>query len=69
VTYGSPSPYVSGDTPPMVYDHSNPPTSAPAPSPADCREYQSQVVIGGRRQTAYGTACRQPDGTWRTTAP
>ncbi len=30
-----------------------------------CREYQTSVVIDGRTQTAYGTACRQPDGTWR----
>ncbi|MGH7186610.1 MAG: RT0821/Lpp0805 family surface protein [Pseudomonadota bacterium] len=32
---------------------------------APCREYQTSVVIDGRTQTAYGTACRQPDGTWR----
>jgi len=30
-----------------------------------CREYQQTVVIGGREQQAYGTACRQPDGSWR----
>ncbi|MBE0599391.1 MAG: hypothetical protein IH614_19290 [Desulfuromonadales bacterium] len=30
-----------------------------------CREYVQTVVIGGERQQAYGTACRQPDGTWR----
>lgn len=30
-----------------------------------CREYQTSVVIDGRTQTAHGTACRQPDGTWR----
>jgi surface antigen len=30
-----------------------------------CREYQTSVVIDGRTQTAYGTACRQPDGSWR----
>ena len=29
-----------------------------------CREYQTSVVIDGRTQTAYGTACRQPDGSW-----
>ncbi len=29
-----------------------------------CREYQTKVVIGGRPQSAYGTACRQPDGDW-----
>jgi surface antigen len=30
-----------------------------------CREFQQEVTIGGRRQQAYGTACRQPDGTWQ----
>ena len=31
----------------------------------DCREYETTVYIEGRRETAYGTACRQPDGTWQ----
>ena len=30
-----------------------------------CREYTTDVTVGGRRETAYGTACRQPDGTWQ----
>ena len=30
-----------------------------------CREFQQQVTIGGRTQSAYGTACRQPDGSWQ----
>jgi surface antigen len=30
-----------------------------------CREYQTTVTIGGRRESAYGTACRQPDGSWQ----
>ncbi len=30
-----------------------------------CREFQQTVTVGGRTETAYGTACRQPDGTWR----
>lgn len=30
-----------------------------------CREYQTTVQVGGERQQAYGTACRQPDGTWK----
>lgn len=30
-----------------------------------CREYTVDAVIGGRREKVYGTACRQPDGTWR----
>ena len=30
-----------------------------------CREFQQTVSVGGRNQEAYGTACRQPDGTWQ----
>ena len=30
-----------------------------------CREYQMTIVVEGRRETGYGTACRQPDGSWR----
>ncbi len=30
-----------------------------------CREYQQTVNIGGRTEQAYGTACRQPDGSWQ----
>jgi surface antigen len=31
-----------------------------------CREYTVDAVVGGRPETVYGTACRQPDGSWRT---
>ncbi len=30
-----------------------------------CREYQQTVTVGGKTETAYGTACRQEDGTWK----
>lgn len=30
-----------------------------------CREYQQTVTVGGQTQDAYGTACRQPDGSWK----
>lgn len=30
-----------------------------------CREYSQWVVIDGREERAYGTACRQPDGSWQ----
>lgn len=29
-----------------------------------CREYTQTVWIGGQPQQSYGTACRQPDGSW-----
>jgi surface antigen len=30
-----------------------------------CREYHQTIVVGGQQERAYGTACRQPDGTWQ----
>lgn len=30
-----------------------------------CREFQQTVTVGGSTEQAYGTACRQPDGTWQ----
>ena len=30
-----------------------------------CREFQTTVTVGGKVQNAYGTACRQPDGSWK----
>jgi surface antigen len=30
-----------------------------------CREYTQKIQVGGKSQEAYGTACRQPDGTWQ----
>lgn len=30
-----------------------------------CREFQTEVMIGGERQDGYGTACRQADGSWK----
>jgi surface antigen len=30
-----------------------------------CREYRTTADIAGKKQQVYGTACRQPDGTWQ----
>lgn len=30
-----------------------------------CREFRQTVYIDGEPEQAYGTACRQPDGTWK----
>ncbi|MDJ0931847.1 MAG: RT0821/Lpp0805 family surface protein [Breoghania sp.] len=32
---------------------------------ADCRDYTHTIYIDGKSEVARGTACRQPDGTWR----
>lgn len=29
-----------------------------------CREYQQTITVGGEVHEGYGTACRQPDGSW-----
>lgn len=49
-----------------------PPVPATAASPvyqaADgryCREYQATITVEGRPQASFGTACLQPDGSWR----
>ena len=45
-----------------------PPPAPPAAqdsSGATCREYETTVQVNGQWQPAYGTACLQPDGTWR----
>lgn len=30
-----------------------------------CREYTTNATVGGSRQTLYGTACRNADGSWQ----
>lgn len=36
-----------------------------SPSEPYCREYTQTIKIGKAVQKAYGTACRQPDGSWQ----
>jgi surface antigen len=40
-------------------------TAKPAQAAGYCREYTRSVTIGNRAQDAYGTACQQPDGSWK----
>ncbi len=30
-----------------------------------CREYTAKATVGGKPVDTYGTACRQPDGSWK----
>jgi len=42
--------------------------AVPQQSGSDClqvREYQTEIVVGGRTVPAYGDACLQPDGSWK----
>jgi len=34
-------------------------------SGAYCREFQQTIYVGGKAEEAYGTACQQPDGSWK----
>src|SRR5918996_833459 len=31
----------------------------------NCRDFDQTLMVDGRAETVRGTACRQPDGTWR----
>jgi surface antigen len=33
-----------------------------------CREFTETISKGGTTDSAHGTACWQPDGTWRAVA-
>lgn len=30
-----------------------------------CREFTQTITIDGKKENSHGTACREPDGTWR----
>ncbi len=56
--------------PPVVYYYPAPayaPPVAAGPSQPQqtCHEYRTTAIIDGKPQTLVGTACLQPDGTWR----
>jgi hypothetical protein len=40
-------------------------TAATAQADEYCREYQRKVTIGGQIVDSWGTACMQPDGSWK----
>lgn len=40
-------------------------TFAPSSSNRHCREFTVDTEIGNRTESAYGTACRQDDGSWK----
>jgi hypothetical protein len=57
-----PYPYDGGGQP-MPYD-GGPYSDSGADNGPYCREFQTTVVIDGQPQSAHGTACQQPDGSW-----
>ena len=54
------------------YDNSYAPAQTTSYNNGTClqeREYQTTVLVGGRKVDAYGTACLQPDGSWKRSLP
>ena len=62
VRTGVPSEWVNPDT---GYEYVLTPTNTYDSGTGPCREYTMDAIIGGRVEQIYGTACRQPDGSWQ----
>jgi len=58
IAYGAYAPnYVAPPAPPPIYVDQQARTY--------CRQYSQEIRIAGRVHESYGTACLQPDGSWR----
>jgi surface antigen len=62
VRTGVPSSWVNPDT---GYAYVVTPTNTYDSGTGPCREYTMDATIGGKTEQVYGTACRQPDGSWK----
>ena len=57
---------VAWNNPDTGYQHRVTPTrTVMQGSGQPCREFTHTVMIGGQPKQAYGTACRQADGSWQ----
>jgi hypothetical protein len=62
--------YPAADDPPIAYNspmaYNSPPPDAPAQDATlkDCHKFRQTISIETRPTKAYGTICRQPDGSW-----
>lgn len=41
------------------------PTGTSQQGPSVCRQFTQTIYVDGQAQSSVGTACRNPDGTWR----
>jgi hypothetical protein len=57
---GSNAEATSAPPPPPQYAN-----TAPANPCLQQREYNTKIMVGGKQVNGYGTACLQPDGSWR----
>lgn len=62
--YMQPPPVIYQAPPPVIYQAPPPVAYQPPPQPY-CREYTATVMVNGRPAETFGTACLQPDGSWR----
>ncbi len=62
VRTGVPATWVNPDT---GYEYAVTPTNTYESASGPCREYTVDATIGGKTEQAYGTACRQADGSWK----
>jgi len=62
VRTGVSSGWVNPDT---GYEYVMTPTNTYESGTGPCREYTLDATIGGKTEQIYGTACRQPDGSWK----
>ena len=66
VIYSDPQPFSYYDyTPNYVAPPAPPPTYEDPQIGTYCREFSQEIRIDGQLHESYGTACLQPDGSWR----
>ena len=53
---------ISAPPPPAPFQYA---TTAPINPCLQEREYRTRIMVGGKEVEGYGTACLQPDGSWR----
>jgi hypothetical protein len=51
--------------PPVAVIADQSPYTASREEAAYCREYTKKIIVEGREEIAYGTACLQDNGSWR----
>jgi len=67
-TYPEPGYYQTSYVPNYVAPPAPPPESVAYYSDNEqtyCREYTQEIRVNGQLEESYGTACMQPDGSWR----
>ena len=62
--YYPPPPVVYAPPPAGLYANPGGPVYL-GPNGAYCREFETSGLIDGRMERMRGTACQQPDGSWR----